>query len=72
MERIVEELTVPEAAMYLRVNEETVRRNIRSRRLRALKRGTQWFVSREDLNLFAGRYDSRTGKIRSLFERNLS
>ena len=30
-----EEFTVPEAAAYLSVSEETVRRNIRSRRLKA-------------------------------------
>jgi excisionase family DNA binding protein len=71
MESIIDELTVPEAATHLRVNEETVRRNIRSKRLRAFKRGTQWFISRDDLNLFAGNYDSRTGKIRSIFEKNL-
>ena len=30
-----EELTVPQAASYLRVSEETVRRNIRAKRLQA-------------------------------------
>lgn len=59
---VSEEVTVPEAASYLKVNEETVRRNIRAKRLRALRRGTQWFIQRDDLLLFAGTYDTRTGK----------
>ena len=58
-----EEFTVPQAASYLNVSEETVRRNIRSRRLNALRRGTQWFVPRDDLVIFASSYDRRTGKI---------
>lgn len=60
-----EELTVPQAARYLKVNEETVRRNVRSGRLRAVKRGTQWFMSREDLTMFAERYDARTGEFKT-------
>ena len=34
-----EEFILPQAAAYLRVSEETVRRNIGSKRLRALRRG---------------------------------
>jgi len=68
METEVAELTTPEAARYLRVSEETVRRNIRSKRLKAFRRGTQWFINREDLSVFAGRYDAKTGKIRGLFD----
>lgn len=60
------EMTVPQAALYLGVSEETVRRNIRKRSLRALKRGTQLFIEREDLNLFKSTYDPRTGKRRRL------
>ena len=67
MEIDVAELTTPEAARYLGVSEETVRRNIRSKRLKAFRRGTQWFINKEDLSVFAGRYDAKTGKIRSLF-----
>ena len=37
--KMPEELTVPQAATYLNVSEETVRRNIRSKRLKALRRG---------------------------------
>ena len=59
-----EELTVPQAASYLQVSEETVRRNIRSRRLKALRRGTQWFIQRDVLVVFAKSYDPKTGQIR--------
>ena len=62
------ELTVPEVAAFLRVNEETVRRNIRAKRLQAFKRGTQWFINREDLQAFASHYDTKTGKIHDLFQ----
>ena len=68
MEIDVAELTTPEAARYLGVSEETVRRNIRSKRLKAFRRGTQWFINREDLSVFASKYDARTGRIRSLFD----
>lgn len=61
------EMTVPEAASFLRVNEETIRRNIRAKRLQALKRGTQWFITQEDIRTFAGHYDVKTGKIHGLF-----
>ena len=60
---IPEELTVPQAASYLNVSEETVRRNIRSKRLKALRRGTQWFIQSEILATFATRYDPKTGRI---------
>ena len=61
-----EEYTVPQAASYLNVSEETVRRNIRSKRLKALRRGTQWFIRRDDLVVFANSYDQKTGQIRQL------
>ena len=61
-----EEFTVPQVASYLSVSEETVRRNIRSKRLKALRRGTQWFIPREVLVIFANSYDPKTGKIRQM------
>ena len=61
-----EELTVPQAAAFLKVSEETVRRNIRARRLNALRKGTQWFIPRESLVVFANAYDPKTGRIRQL------
>ena len=61
-----DEFTVPQAASYLNVSEETVRRNIRSKRLTALRRGTQWFVPRDVLVIFANSYDPKTGQIRQM------
>ena len=63
---ISDEYTVPQAATYLNVSEETVRRNIRSKRLNALRRGTQWFIPRDVLLVFASSYDPKTGQIRQL------
>ena len=61
-----DEFTVPQAAAYLSVSEETVRRNIRSKRLTALRRGTQWFIPRDLLVIFANNYDPKTGKIQHI------
>ena len=61
-----DEYTVPEAASYLNVSEETVRRNIRSKRLKALRRGTQWFIPRDVLVVFANSYDPKTGQVRRM------
>ena len=64
--QLKEELSVPEVAVYLKVNEETVRRNIRSKRLPAIRHGTQWFVSRDDLLVFASSYDRKSGQIKQM------
>ena len=64
---VPEEFTVPQAAAYLKVSEETVRRNIRSKRLEALRRGTQWFIPHDVLMVFANTYDPKTGQVRQLF-----
>ena len=61
-----DEFTVPQAASYLNVSEETVRRNIRSKRLSALRRGTQWFIPYDVLVVFANSYDPKTGQIRQM------
>ena len=59
-----EYLTVPEAARNLRVNEETIRRNVRSGRLKAEKIGNQWFIRKSDLSSFAVVQNSqRKGEI---------
>ena len=60
----LDEFTVPQAASFLNVSEETVRRNIRSKRLKALRRGTQWFIPRDLLVIFANGYDPKTGQVR--------
>lgn len=54
-------LSVPEAAKNLGVNEETVRRHVRSGRLKAEKLGNQWFIHIRDLGAFATDYNRRTG-----------
>ena len=61
-----DEYTVPQAATYLSVSEETVRRNIRSKRLKALRRGTQWFIPRDVLRGFASSYDPKTGQMKQV------
>jgi len=61
-----EEFTVPEAAAYLKVTEETVRRHIRAKRLPAEKKGIQWFIGVDDLRAFGSAYDPTTGKRRRL------
>ena len=48
------------------MSEETVRRNIRSKRLTALRRGTQWFILHDVLVVFANSYDPKTGQIRQM------
>ena len=63
---MLDEFTVPQAAAYLNVSEETVRRNIRSKRLKALRRGTQWFIPRDVLSVFASSYDPKTGQIQRM------
>ena len=61
-----EEFTVPQAAAYISVSEETVRRNIRSKRLKAFRRGTEWFIPQDVLSIFANSYDPKTGQIRQM------
>ena len=63
-----EEFTVPQVAPCLNVSEETVRRNIRSKRLRASRRGTQWFRRRDVLMVFVNSYDPKTGQIRQMLK----
>ena len=57
-------LSVPEAAKRLGANEETVRRHVRSGRLRAEKLGNQWFIHLDDLAAFSEHYDPRIGPSR--------
>jgi excisionase family DNA binding protein len=47
-------LTVPEAAIKVGRNPETVRRWIRDGRLRATKIGTQHLIDENDLEIFLG------------------
>lgn len=59
-----DELTVPPATSCLRLSEETVRRNIGAKRLKALRRGTKWFILHDVLVVVANSYDPNTGYIR--------
>ena len=55
----LDELTVSQAASYLSVREETVRRNVRLKHPSAFRRGTQWFTPRDALVVFLGIYEPR-------------
>ena len=63
---VTDEYTVPQAATCINVSEETERRNIRSKRLKVMRRGTQWFIPRDILVVFANSYDSKTGQTKEL------
>lgn len=52
---------VREAAKRLEIHEESLRRLIRSGTFPAFKIGRQWYIDKEQLNLFAATYDRRTG-----------
>lgn len=56
------ELTVPQTAALLGLAEETIRRHIRANRLRARKRGTQWFITRTEIESFRRNYQPRVGR----------
>jgi excisionase family DNA binding protein len=59
-------LSVRPAARKLGIHEESLRRLLRMGQLRADKIGGQWFISKEQLTLFAATYDSRTGRRRQM------
>ena len=53
---------VHESAKRLEIHEESLRRLIRIGTIPATKIGGQWYIDKEELNLFATTYDSNTGK----------
>jgi excisionase family DNA binding protein len=53
---------VHEAARRLGIHEESLRRLIRIGTIPATKIGAQWYIDKEQLNLFAATYDGKTGK----------
>jgi len=55
-------VSVREAARQLGIHEESLRRLLRQGSTPGVKIGGQWFIDREQLALFAGTYDVRTGK----------
>ena len=59
-------INVREAARQIGIHEESLRRLLRLGSPPGVKIGGQWFISRDQLALFAATYDSRTGKRRQL------
>jgi excisionase family DNA binding protein len=55
-------INVREAARHIGIHEESLRRLLRQGSLRGVKIGGQWFIDKEQLALFMGTYDARTGK----------
>lgn len=59
-------LNIRSASRLLKVHEESLRRIIRMGTLPAEKIGGQWFIDKEQLNIFAATYNPKTGKIRRI------
>ena len=59
-------LSVRAAARKLGIHEESLRRLLRMGQLKADKIGGQWFISKEQLSVFAATYDARTGRRRQM------
>jgi excisionase family DNA binding protein len=59
-------ISVRAAAKQLGIHEESLRRLLRMGSPPGEKVGGQWFISKEQLALFAATYDARTGKRKRL------
>lgn len=59
-------VNVREAAKQVGIHEESMRRLLRQGSPHGTKIGGQWFISRDQLTMFASTYNSRTGKRRQL------
>jgi excisionase family DNA binding protein len=59
-------INVRDAARRIGIHEESLRRLLRQGSPTGEKIGGQWFISKEQLALFATTYNARTGKIRKL------
>jgi len=55
-------VNIREAAKRLGIHEESLRRIIRIGTLTAEKIGGQWYIDRDQLNIFASTYDTKSGK----------
>ena len=55
-------ISVREAARQIGIHEESLRRLLRQGSTPGVKIGGQWFIDKEQLALFAGTYDARTGR----------
>lgn len=62
----VEYANVREAARELGIHEESLRRLLRMGSIPGRRIGGQWFIKRDQLELFAAVYDAKTGKRRHL------
>lgn len=59
-------VNVRDAARQIGIHEESLRRLLRQGSPSGAKIGGQWFISKEQLVLFATTYNARTGKRRKL------
>ena len=55
-------ISVRDAAKYVGIHEESLRRLLRLGTLPGEKIGGQWFIDKEQLALFVATYDTKTGK----------
>ena len=55
-----------EAAKRLGIHEESLRRIIRIGTLPAEKMGGQWYIDKDQLNIFTNSYDAKSGKRKSM------
>jgi excisionase family DNA binding protein len=55
-------INVREAARQIGIHEESLRRLLRQGSPPGVKIGGQWFIDKEQLALFTGTYDAKTGK----------
>jgi excisionase family DNA binding protein len=55
-------INVREAARQIGIHEESLRRLLRQGSPPGFKIGGQWFIDKEQLALFTGTYDAKTGK----------
>jgi len=55
-------INIREAARKLDIHEESLRRLARMGVFPAEKVGGQWFINKEQFNMFAATYDAKTGK----------
>lgn len=53
---------IHQAAKRLKVHEESLRRIIRIGTLKAEKIGGQWYINKDELEIFVATYDPKTGK----------
>ena len=59
-------LSVREAAKILGIHEESLRRIIRIGTLPSEKLGGQWYINKDQLNIFAHTYDATSGKRKKM------